>query len=289
MGKRWMAGTFFSGNPRVTSLESKVEESFTTVTAKVGAKQVDKLAKSALNNYINDMVYDILNDALDKPTGLIEKEEEIEEKDMYLQLSSQILVYRLLLRQAPVPNLLQRAATKTDFRSGPLEDLRRLGKLFSEEYSSDLDKLVEEDKERVKGLKEDLLEEAQRELIRDKTNISSLFGVNTSVNTSYASPRPVKLKEPKEKKKSLFAKKEPSAGIVLNPNIVAGPSSDFMMPTGSNLDINKGYLNKIKKQLERREEKASMRQLSTSLPLTSTLPTTLPTNLPTTLPNTLPT
>ena len=93
---------------------------------------------------------------------------------------------------------------------------------------------MEEDKERVKGLKEDLLEEAQRELIRvwewdwsflsftrlviaylflsfflqDKTNISTLFGVNTSVNTSYASPRPVKLKEPKEKKKSLFAKKE---------------------------------------------------------------------------------
>ena len=56
----------------------------------MGAKQVDKLAKSALNNYINDMVYDILNDALDKPTGLIEKEEEIEEKDMYLQLSSQV-------------------------------------------------------------------------------------------------------------------------------------------------------------------------------------------------------
>ena len=26
-------------------------------------------------------------------------------------------------------------------RSGPLEDLRRLGKLFSEEYSSDLDKV----------------------------------------------------------------------------------------------------------------------------------------------------
>ena len=43
---------------------------------------------------------------------------------------------------------------------------------------------------------------------QDKTNISSLFGVNTSVNTSYASPRPVKAKEPKEKKKSLFAKKE---------------------------------------------------------------------------------
>ena len=30
---------------------------------------------------------------------------------------------------------------------------------------------------------------------------------------------------------------------------------------------NQGYLNKIKKQLEKREEKASMRQLSTSLPL----------------------
>ena len=82
--------------------------------------------------------------------------------------------------------------------------------------------------------------------------------MNTSVNTSYASPRPVKAKEPKEKKKSLFAKKEvkknrkeivkkcnfqPSAGIVLNPNIAAGPSSDFMMPTGSNLDINKVGLN----------------------------------------------
>ena len=58
------------------------------MTAKVGAKQVDKLAKSALNNYINDMVYDILDNALDKPTGV--KEEEIEEKDMYLQLSSQV-------------------------------------------------------------------------------------------------------------------------------------------------------------------------------------------------------
>ena len=93
--------------------------------------------------------------------------------------------------------------------------------------------MVEEDRERVKGLKEDLLEEAQRELIKvhcdnlsisyynfwllhsswsfflkEKANISSLFGVNTSVNTSYASPRPVKPKEPKEKKKSLFAKKE---------------------------------------------------------------------------------
>ena len=31
---------------------------------------------------------------------------------------------------------------------------------------------------------------------------------------------------------------QPSAGIVLNPNISAGPS-DFTMPTGSNLDINK--------------------------------------------------
>ena len=126
------------------SLESKVEESFTTVTAKVGAKQVDKLAKSALNNYINDMVYDILDNALDKPTGVTE--EEIEEKDMNLQLSSQvskllphtyvsssislqpwflriiwtffqILAYRLLLRETPVPNLLQRAATRTNFRS----------------------------------------------------------------------------------------------------------------------------------------------------------------------------
>ena len=45
-------------------------------------------------------------------------------------------------------------------------------------------------------------------IVQDKTNISSLFGVNTSVNTSYASPKPVKPKEPKEKKKSLFAKKE---------------------------------------------------------------------------------
>ena len=82
------AGEFFSGSPCVASRECK--EDFTTVSAKMGAKQVDKLAKSALNNYINDMVYDILNDALDKPIGLIENEEEIEEKDMYLQLSSQV-------------------------------------------------------------------------------------------------------------------------------------------------------------------------------------------------------
>ena len=84
------AGTFFSGSSRVLSLECNVKEGFTTVTAKVGAKQVDKVAKSALNNYINDMVYDILDNALDKPTGVTEKEEEIEEKDTYLQLSSQV-------------------------------------------------------------------------------------------------------------------------------------------------------------------------------------------------------
>ena len=52
---------------------------------------------------------------------------------------------------------------------------------------------------------------------------------------------------------------------------------------------NQGYLNKVKKQMERREEKASMRQLSTSLPLPTALPTTLPTALPTTLPTMLPT
>ena len=82
---------------------------------------------------------------------------------------------------------------------------------------------MEEDRERVRGLKDDLLEEAQRELIKvvflfdssllslflqDKANISRTFGVNTSVNTSYASPKVVKPKEPKEKKKSLFTKKE---------------------------------------------------------------------------------
>ena len=83
--------------------------------------------------------------------------------------------------------------------------------------------LVEEDRERVRGLKDDLLEEAQRELVKvvflfdssllsfflqDKANISRTFGVNTSVNTSYASPKVVKPKELKEKKKSLFTKKE---------------------------------------------------------------------------------
>ena len=50
-------------------------------------------------------------------------------------------------------------------------------------------------------------------LLQDKTNISNVFGVNTSVNTSYASPKPAKLKEPKEKKKSLFAKKEVKKGL----------------------------------------------------------------------------
>ena len=170
------------------SLESKVEESFTTVTAKVGAKQVDKLAKSALNNYINDMVYDILDNALDKPTGVTE--EEIEEKDMNLQLSSQVskllphtyvsssislqpwflriiwtfssdLGLSLAPEASPSPqpatkssykNQLQVRSGKPSFvqtfanitfesRSGPLEDLRRLGKLFSEEYAADLDKV----------------------------------------------------------------------------------------------------------------------------------------------------
>ena len=75
------------------SLECDAKEGFTAVTAKLGAKQVDKLAKSTLNIYINDMVYDILNNALDKPTGeekVEVAEEEIEEKDMYLQLSSQV-------------------------------------------------------------------------------------------------------------------------------------------------------------------------------------------------------
>ena len=75
----------------------------------------------------------------------------------------------------------------------------------------------------------------------------------------------------------------------MTPNLAAGPS-DFTMPTGSNLDINKvyfwiyfhsgliftiqGYLNKIKKQLEKREEKAAMKHLSNSLPLPANMTTT---------------
>ena len=63
--------------------------------AKLGAKQMDKLAKCTLNTYINDMVYDILNNALDKPTGVQEEEgkvleERSEEQDRQLQLSSQV-------------------------------------------------------------------------------------------------------------------------------------------------------------------------------------------------------
>ena len=67
--------------------------------AKLGAKQVDKLAKCTLNTYINDMVYDILNNALDKPTGVQEEEgkvleERSEEQDRQLQLSSQVENYK---------------------------------------------------------------------------------------------------------------------------------------------------------------------------------------------------
>ena len=81
------------------SLECDAKEGFTTVQAKLGAKQVDKLAKCTLNTYINDMVYDILNNALDKPTGVQEEEgkvleERSEEQDRQLQLSSQVENYK---------------------------------------------------------------------------------------------------------------------------------------------------------------------------------------------------
>ena len=82
------------------SLECDAKEGFTTVQAKLGAKQVDKLAKCTLNTYINDMVYDILNNALDKPTGVEEEEgkkvleEGSEEQDRQLQLSSQVENYK---------------------------------------------------------------------------------------------------------------------------------------------------------------------------------------------------
>ena len=77
------------------SLECDAKEGFTTVQAKLAAKQMDKLAKCTLNTFINDMVYDILNNALDKPTGVQEEEgkvleERSEEQDRQLQLSSQV-------------------------------------------------------------------------------------------------------------------------------------------------------------------------------------------------------
>ena len=78
------------------SLECDAKEGFTTVQAKLAAKQMDKLAKCTLNTYINDMVYDILNNALDKPTGVEEEEgkkvleEGSGEQDRQLQLSSQV-------------------------------------------------------------------------------------------------------------------------------------------------------------------------------------------------------
>ena len=81
------------------SLECDAKEGFTTVQAKLAAKQMDKLAKCTLNTYINDMVYDILNNALDKPTGVQEEEgkvleERSEEQDRQLQLSSQVENYK---------------------------------------------------------------------------------------------------------------------------------------------------------------------------------------------------
>merc|ERR1719319_1970259 len=145
-----------------------------------------------------------------------------------------------------------------------------LGVVFSEEYRQDLEKQVEEDKERVAEEREELQEEAMKEVMMLKSGVSAaaMFGVNTSINTSYASPKPAKPKT--EKKKSLFAKKEVKP-LVLNPNL-SNLTGDFSMPSGSNLDINKGYLNKIKKQLEKREEKQAKKTLSTSLPLSSSQP-----------------
>merc|ERR1719319_747971 len=86
-----------------------------------------------------------------------------------------------------------------------------LGVVFSEEYREDLEKQVEEDKERVAEEREELQEEAMKEVMRLKSGVSAaaMFGVNTSINTSYASPKPAKPKT--EKKKSLFAKKRGEA------------------------------------------------------------------------------
>ena len=87
-------GEFFSGSPRVAPiLDKDPKEEFTMVTSKGGAKLVDKLAKHALNLYINDLVYDILNTALDMNSRMevdqvVEKQPD--EQDMYLQLSSQV-------------------------------------------------------------------------------------------------------------------------------------------------------------------------------------------------------
>ena len=65
------------------------------VTAKGGAKLVDKLAKHALTLYIIDLVYDILNTALDMNSRMEVDQvvnEQPDEQDMYLQLSSQVQV-----------------------------------------------------------------------------------------------------------------------------------------------------------------------------------------------------
>ena len=87
-------GEFFSGSPHVAPiLDKDPKEEFTMVTAKGGAKLVDKLAKHALNLYINDLVYDILNTALDMNSRM-EVDQVVKEQpgkqDMYLQLSSQV-------------------------------------------------------------------------------------------------------------------------------------------------------------------------------------------------------
>lgn len=87
-------GEFFSGSPRVAPiLDKDPKEEFTMVTAKGGAKLVDKLAKHALNLYINDLVYDILNTALEMNSRMDVDQvvkEQPGEQDMYLQLSSQV-------------------------------------------------------------------------------------------------------------------------------------------------------------------------------------------------------
>ena len=107
----------------------------------------------------------------------METRDQLTREDLQLQLSGQILCYRLLQRQEPVPDVTFRAALHPQLFSGSLNQKRKLNSFMLEEYKDHIDELRREDFLKKSEEKKQLKKEALREMNRMKSYDYSRYNI----------------------------------------------------------------------------------------------------------------
>jgi len=228
------------------------------ITSRLGNSFVDKASRAASSAYIEEVVNDIVNNALDgkrfNPSSssgppmsqyLLQK---LKKEDQTLQLKSQILAYRYLKRKETLPNIVERAVSYENFRECSVDEIRKLSDYFYKEYKEDIEKEEKENYKKRDEEKKRLQEETLREMTTAKLYDYSKYFIPT-------------IKPPKKPRKAQPKKEQKTPlldSMMMNNSL---ENSGFKLPSGSALQMNdKNYLNKLKQHQEKNVKKLNMMQ-----------------------------